>query len=153
VRVGGAAEQHAGRVQDGQLPVVGGVQGPQVLAVSFLPVPGLAQGGGLRLKWLRERSSGAGMVRRIPTFAVSIRRAAAIPVMSEICAFQSSTGSWGHRHNPVAAVGKLDNLLLRHVQAGTAAGPLQVHALAPHLTQELQHGRGRAGIQFRLAPL
>jgi hypothetical protein len=38
-------------------------------------------------------SSGWGMVRRIPTFACSMSCAAAMPVMSDSCAFQSSTGS------------------------------------------------------------
>ncbi|MNI83134.1 hypothetical protein D3C73_1399150 [compost metagenome] len=35
------------------------------------------------------------MVRRMPTFPSSIICAAAMPVMSEICAFQSSTGREG----------------------------------------------------------
>ena len=63
------------------------------------------------------------MVRRMPTRASSIRRAAAIPVSSESWAFHSSTGS-GARRSSVYAPSRNDDLLVRRVQAGAAALPL-----------------------------
>ena len=45
--VSGTAEEHPGRMHNGQLPGVRRVKGPQVLAVAHFPVPGLAEGVGL----------------------------------------------------------------------------------------------------------
>ena len=54
--------------------------------------------------------------------------------------------------NPVAAVGQLFDFLFRHVQAGAAAEPFQLHPLDPDFLEQLQHGRGGAGVEIGLHP-
>ena len=122
-RVAGAAEQHAG--PSARSPAGGDPWGPGCAGThrsSSSAVPGLAEGVGLAVEVrAASLSSGAGMVRRIPTLPSSMRpcrghpghqRNLGVPVLHR----QRRGGD-----DPVAAVGQLGDLLLRHVQARPAA--------------------------------
>ncbi len=99
---------------------------------------------------LRRRSSwDSGSVRRMPISPYIIRCAAPIPVSSEICAFQPSTGS-GARNSrrPLAVAG--DNFLVRDRQVDAAAFEFALLAQLADLAQQLQRLRRRTGIEILL---
>ena len=150
--VAGAAEQHAGRVHDRQLARVCGIQGAQVFAVAHFAVPGLAKGVGLAVE-MRQRgfircrhgAQDADPARQHDLRSGHPRHEGdlGVPVLH---------GQRRRSGNPVAAVGELFDFLFRHVQAGAAAEPFQLDPLHPDFLEQLQHGRGGAGVKLGLHP-
>ena len=93
-RVAGPAQQPRGLREERRLPGDVRVERPDEVGVGHLL---RATGRRAPVAVRRNRSSrvgsAAGTVRRIPTSPESISSAAAMPVMSEIWAFQPSTGN------------------------------------------------------------
>ncbi len=99
---------------------------------------------------LRRRSScDSGSVRRMPISPYIIRCAAAIPVSSEICAFQPSTGSGARNSRRPLAVGG-DDLLVRDRQVDAAALELTLLAQLADLAEQLERLRRGTGVEVLL---
>ena len=148
--VAGAAEQHAGRVHDRQLPRVRGIEGAQVFAVAHFAVPRLAQGAGLAVE-MRQR----GRVRgrhgaQDADLALQHDPRGGHPGHQGNLGVPVLHGQRRGGDNPVAAVGQLFDFLFRHVEAGAPAEPFQLHPLHSDFLEQLQHGRGGAGVELGL---
>ena len=116
-----------------------GVECTEVLPVAGLPVPGFAQ----RLGLQPEVPQGAFVrCRHGPQdadFAFEHQRGGGHSGHQRDLGVPVLHRELRSRGDPVAAVGKLDDLLLGHVQAGAVAFAFQLNAFEAHFLQELKH--------------